>query len=368
MLPPGNEQLLRLWLERPDRFRVESGRSVGDDLQKHDLEIRDGERWWRAHRLGSDSEWQSPEWLSSQEPTIAKGWIGDGCDRLLDPWPLLADMLRTAGACEPLGREMVAGREAIRLRWTRPVDEEPEVFPSVVGGELIGHSMTGPGRLGSVIPLGVSEVEVAVDAERGVLLRSAESDIWCWGRQVEFVEVVFDEPLEPDTFRPSWTTSEGTSIYSDALTGLLNPRCFSETLAREITSAQDRDKPLALLLIDIDDLEQVNDNFGPRLGSMVLTEIAQSIKALVRPSDIPCRTMGPDFAVILPESGVELAGQFYDYVRDEISVQPVVHTKEIGISGGVAELRSEEDADSLDQRVHDALRRAKDEGGNRRSD
>ena len=239
---------------------------MGDDLEMHDLELRVGERWWRAHRMGSDSDWQSPEWLSNQEPLVASGIIDHDCTRLLDPWPLLAAMLLpTAGACEPLGRAMVAGREAILLRWARPVGEEPEVS-AVVTGEAVSVAMKGPAGL-RPIALSASGIDVAVDAERGVLLRSAESGLWSDGRRVEFAEVVFDEPLEPDTFRPSWTTSEGTSIYTDALTGLLKRRYFVEELAREVGRAHEKGTPLALVVVDLDDLGEINNRFGHRVGN-----------------------------------------------------------------------------------------------------
>ena len=355
------ERRLRVWLERPDRFRIESEQPWLDGLPKHELELRDGERWWRAQKIGSDSDWQSPEWLSNQEPLVARGIIDHDCTRLLDPWPLLTAMLvPTQGACEPLGRAMVAGREAICLRWTRPAGEEPEVSLTVTE-EATSLEMTGPGGL-RPIALSASGIDVAVDTERGVLLRFAESGLWSDGRRVEFVEAVFDEPLDPDTFRPSWTTSEGTSIYTDALTGLLNGRYFVEELAREVKRAREENTPLALVVADLDDLSQINDRFGHRVGNAALAAVADRIRDVLRSADIAARYGGDEFAVILPAAAVDEAQRFSTRLRDHIGATPIEPVGSISLSCGIAELEGQEDWNGFLKRADDALYRAKPDG------
>jgi diguanylate cyclase (GGDEF)-like protein len=351
------ERLLRVWLERPDRFRIESEQPWLDGVPKHELELRDGEQWWRAQKIGSDSDWQSPEWLSNQEPSVASGIIDHDCTRLLDPWPLLAAMLLpTAGACKPLGRAMVAGREAILLRWTRPAGEEPEVS-AVVTGEAVSVAMKGPAGL-RPIALSASGIDVAVDTERGVLLRFAESGLWSDGRRVEFLEAVFDEPLEPHTFRPSWATSEGTSIYSDALTGLLNRRYFGEALAREVTRAREENTPLALVVVDLDDLGQINNRFGHRVGNAALTGVADRIRDVLRSAGMAARCGGDEFAVILPAAGIDEAQHFYSRLREHITATPIEPLGRISLSRGIAELGKQEDWETFFTRANDALYRA----------
>jgi diguanylate cyclase (GGDEF)-like protein len=59
------------------------------------------------------------------------------------------------------------------------------------------------------------------------------------------------------------TSKKGTSIYADAFTGLLNRRYSGEALAREVARAQNADPPLALVVVDLDHLSQINDRFAP---------------------------------------------------------------------------------------------------------
>ena len=93
---------------------------------------------------------------------------------------------------------------------------------------------------------------------------------WSANRQVEYVEVVFDEPLEPSTFRPSWTTSEGTSIYADALTGLLEPPLTSARRWRARSRAGGEHAARACRGRSRRPAAQINDRYGHRIGNAAL--------------------------------------------------------------------------------------------------
>src|SRR5207253_7779986 len=93
----------------------------------------------------------------------------------------------------------------------------------------------------------------------------------------------------------------------DALTGLHNRRYFHETLARECARAHRYSRRLALVVFDIDDFKDVNDGIGHLAGDAVLAEAAQRVREVVRSADVPCRVGGDEFAVVLPESGLEQA-------------------------------------------------------------
>jgi diguanylate cyclase (GGDEF)-like protein len=151
----------------------------------------------------------------------------------------------------------------------------------------------------------------------------------------------------------------------DALTGLHNRRYFYETLAREVARAQRYNRRLGLLVFDLDDFKAINDRVGHLPGDAVLTDVAQRIRGVVRTADIACRVGGDEFAVILPESGLEEADQLYRRLQAELAARPVVHAGRLLISAGVAELRAQDDTVTFFQRADEALYRAKGGGKGR---
>ena len=148
----------------------------------------------------------------------------------------------------------------------------------------------------------------------------------------------------------------------DALTGLHNRRYFHETLARECARAHRYNRRLALIVFDLDDFKHVNDTIGHLAGDAVLAEAALRVREVIRTADIPCRVGGDEFAVILPESGIEQAEQLFGRLQGTISSRPLGEAGRLHISAGVAELKPEDDSISFFERSDDALYRAKEAG------
>jgi diguanylate cyclase (GGDEF)-like protein len=90
---------------------------------------------------------------------------------------------------------------------------------------------------------------------------------------------------------------------ADPLTGCLNRRGFEERLSAELSHATRTARPLALLLLDLDDFKQVNDTHGHSVGDDVLCWTVETVRSVVRPSDAIGRLGGDEFALILPEAG-----------------------------------------------------------------
>ena len=133
----------------------------------------------------------------------------------------------------------------------------------------------------------------------------------------------------------------------DALTGLHNRRYFHETLGREVARAQRYGRSLGLVIIDLDDFKAVNDRIGHLAGDGVLAEAAERVRDVVRSADVACRVGGDEFAVILPESGVQDAEQLYQRLQNAISSRPVGQAGRLQLSAGGTELRGDDDAVSL---------------------
>jgi diguanylate cyclase (GGDEF)-like protein len=151
----------------------------------------------------------------------------------------------------------------------------------------------------------------------------------------------------------------------DALTGLHNRRYFHETLARECARAHRYSRRLALIVFDLDDFKDVNDRIGHLAGDAVLAEAAERVREVVRTADIPCRVGGDEFAVVMPESGLEQADQLFVRIQNAISGRPIGQAGRLNVSAGVAELSPEDDSISFFERADEALYRAKESGKGR---
>ncbi|MHB8966938.1 MAG: GGDEF domain-containing protein [Thermoleophilia bacterium] len=92
---------------------------------------------------------------------------------------------------------------------------------------------------------------------------------------------------------------------TDGLTGLANHRAFYEAVDKELGRSQRYNRPLSLLMVDIDNFKQFNDTFGHPQGDKALTEIAKIIRDSVRATDTAARYGGEEFAVLLPETPCE---------------------------------------------------------------
>lgn len=150
----------------------------------------------------------------------------------------------------------------------------------------------------------------------------------------------------------------------DARTGLHNYRYFDETLAREVARARRYHRKLALVVFDLDEFKQINDRpgGGHQLGNAALAGVAERMREVLRSADVAARYGGDEFAVILPESGVEEAERLYERLRDHIAATPIASVGQVGLSCGVGELEGQEDWETFFKRVDDALYRAKKAG------
>lgn len=109
---------------------------------------------------------------------------------------------------------------------------------------------------------------------------------------------------------------------TDELTGLPNYRHFAMTLSREIERSARFDRPLSLLMLDLDFFKGVNDTFGHQRGDAVLAEVAKRIQSKCRDVDTVCRYGGEEFVVIVPESEAEGAGRLAERICAAVRRKP----------------------------------------------
>ena len=105
---------------------------------------------------------------------------------------------------------------------------------------------------------------------------------------------------------------------TDSLTGLYNVRMFNEVWQREHEAAQGNRGVYSLLMIDIDKLKEINDDFGLEAGNSAITLVAQCLQRSIRATDHAARLGGDEFAVLLPGASPEVAEAVIKRVRHNV--------------------------------------------------
>lgn len=103
---------------------------------------------------------------------------------------------------------------------------------------------------------------------------------------------------------------------TDELTGLYNRRFFLERWDWEYDRAKRYQRPLACLMIDVDRFKQINDRLGHLVGDLVLKQVAQELKNILRQADIVARFGGDEFVIALPETTHEQASAVAEKLRE----------------------------------------------------
>jgi diguanylate cyclase (GGDEF)-like protein len=101
----------------------------------------------------------------------------------------------------------------------------------------------------------------------------------------------------------------------DALTGLLNRRGFEERLEAELARATRAERPVALILGDLDHFKTVNDELGHPAGDAVLLRIAGVLEGIGRRGDTVARLGGEEFVFIVPDADAEMAFELAERAR-----------------------------------------------------
>ena len=159
---------------------------------------------------------------------------------------------------------------------------------------------------------------------------------------------------------------------TDGLTGLYNHRQFKKLFADEVARANRYNKPLSIILFDVDDFKKFNDTYGHPNGDIVLQEMATMLRELLRDCDTIYRYGGEEFVALLPETPLAEAVKVAERIRIFVETESprfltgITKTHGITVSVGVAAVPDNgTEAKSLLKEVDDLMYKAKNEGKNK---
>ena len=157
---------------------------------------------------------------------------------------------------------------------------------------------------------------------------------------------------------------------TDALTGLHNRRYMEGHLRTLVQESLTTDRPLSVLIADIDFFKKINDTYGHDAGDHVLREFAGRFRRNTRGVDLACRLGGEEFVTIMPDTTMEKAYQVAERLRACVAAEPfrvnATTLLPVTASVGIAMLEKSNDTpETIFKRADVALYAAKREGRNR---
>lgn len=217
------------------------------------------------------------------------------------------------------------------------------------------------------------DVQLEVDGGRQVPFEVRVTVLGPPAGQDRTVLVVRDieEQVQLERRLEAMTLASHHRAHTDELTNLPNRRAVMRRLEEEIERARRYQRPLSLVILDLDHFKHVNDNHGHTTGDQVLIATADAMDSVIRELDMAGRMGGEEFAVILPETDLAGGHTMADRMRLEIGRRtheaPGGGSFRVTASLGVATLEPGAPA-TLKELIHaadEALYKAKDLGRNR---
>ncbi|MBA3448709.1 MAG: GGDEF domain-containing protein [Pseudaminobacter sp.] len=158
------------------------------------------------------------------------------------------------------------------------------------------------------------------------------------------------------------------AALTDGLTGMQNRRYFDDALKEYLDEFRRIDKPVGLMIFDLDHFKLVNDTHGHDVGDEVLRAVAGCLKDMTRYHDVVARLGGEEFAVVAPNMDHDLLVKLAERIRKGIAAMPVqsgnVRLK-VTASVGLAVWDRKESAEDFFRRADKQLYQAKRLGRNR---
>lgn len=158
------------------------------------------------------------------------------------------------------------------------------------------------------------------------------------------------------------------AAVTDSLTGMYNRRYFDDALAEYLDAFGHIDKPIGMVILDLDHFKKVNDTHGHDVGDKVLREVAECLQVFTRYHDVLARLGGEEFAILSPNITERQLYNLSDRIRQAVSELRIVNgnvTLKVTVSAGLAIWDGTETGEELYRRADKQLYEAKRQGRNR---
>ncbi len=158
---------------------------------------------------------------------------------------------------------------------------------------------------------------------------------------------------------------------TDASTGLYNLEFLVGFLQQQLLFSYRQKSPVGLLIVDVDNLKSINDEFGYQIGDLVLSRMANKMLSMTRASDLIARYGGDEFAVVMPNADISGAKVLAEKIRLEMPTMNFVlpgqkKAPKVTVSIGCAGFNMEDlNPETILRDAKHALQRAKSSGGNK---
>lgn len=197
-----------------------------------------------------------------------------------------------------------------------------------------------------------------------------------WTYRAVDVGMVIEAVLLALALADQFRRGEAKRVYAeeqartDPLTGLNNRRAFNEQVKCLWQKGQRRKKPMAVVMVDLDNFKQINDIHGHHVGDQILEATARQLQDSLRHGDVLARWGGEEFILFMPDTTVDAASHVAERIRERIAAicQQFAGDTPVNLSASLGVADSHSDVDSVDDLIREAdkcLYSAKQMGRNR---
>jgi len=168
-----------------------------------------------------------------------------------------------------------------------------------------------------------------------------------------------------------WGEDARKRAITDELTGAYNRRFLDDALIDFFTASKNKNAPMCLVMVDLDNFRKINEQYGLKIGDKALLKVVEIFNKYLRKQDILARYGGDEFSVIMQNTELDKAKEIANCIRKEVSELDMLEDlggtiTQITTSQGISSFPENADTIiSLREKADKALYQAKEEGRNR---